>query len=370
MQLSNFAFSDSWAWLNKNCSTVLRVFTVPYGLVVRSRILLYQRGWLRQNRLPCPVISVGNLTVGGTGKTPIVIWLANWLQSRGKQIGILSRGYGRNSRQDTLLVSNGREILVGPQMAGDEPFLIAQQCPGAIVAVGSDRYRLGKWVMDQIPVDCFILDDGFQHLGLYRDLNLLLVDASDEIGLHHLLPAGRLREPLSEAERATAIILTRAKLDGSFGQVLGPLEEATGKTVAPIVTDFRGQALLHVPTSRSEPLSWARGKPAVLFSGIGNHAAFRSMVSRLGVNIREELRFPDHFSYSQSDLNQIRSRKNSCGAEIVLTTEKDAVKIKPFALSDEKLWAVRLRVEIGLGKNRLESLLNSTALRTKREEVQ
>ena len=166
-------------------------------MAVEARIRLYEHGWLTAHRLPRPVISVGNLTVGGTGKTPFVIWLSQYLQSHGKQVGILSRGYRRTKAARFLLVSNGKQVLVNPQEAGDEPFLMAKHCSGVVVAVGSDRYELGKWVLRQASVDCFILDDGFQHLSLHRDVNLLLVDGTDPQGLQKLLPAGRLREPLS-----------------------------------------------------------------------------------------------------------------------------------------------------------------------------
>ena len=152
---------------------------IPYGVVARLRALLYYWGWFAQRKLPVPVLSVGNLTLGGTGKTPVVILLTDWLLAQGKRVAILSRGYRRTSADPYLLVSNGVRLLVGPNEAGDEPFLMAQRCPKAIVAVGADRYELGYWVMDRFPIDCLVLDDGFQHLGLFRDVNLLLVDATD-----------------------------------------------------------------------------------------------------------------------------------------------------------------------------------------------
>ena len=181
---------------------------------------LYDWGWFAQRRLPVPVLSVGNLTLGGTGKTPVVIVLADWLLAQGKRVAILSRGYRRTSADPYLLVSNGERLLVGPNEAGDEPFLMAQRCPKAIVAVGADRYELGDWVLNRFPIDCLVLDDGFQHLGLYRDVNLLLVDATDAEGLAALVPAGRLREPLQAAARATAIVVTRADVPAQVTQVM------------------------------------------------------------------------------------------------------------------------------------------------------
>lgn len=181
-----------------------------YGLIIRCRLWCYRQGWLTTTRLPCRVVSVGNLTVGGTGKTPIVILLTEWLVAKGKRVAILSRGYKRTSTVPYLLVSDGSRILAGPSEAGDEPFLMAQRCPRAVVAVGADRVALGRWVLEQYPVDYIMLDDGFQHRALHRDVDLVLLDATDAAGLDALLPSGRLREPLEALERASAVVITRA----------------------------------------------------------------------------------------------------------------------------------------------------------------
>jgi tetraacyldisaccharide 4'-kinase len=175
---------------------------------VRLRVYAYEHGWLARRRLPVPVISIGNLTVGGTGKTPLVIQITEWLLKAGKRVAVLSRGYRRTSREPLLFVSDGARIIATAEEAGDEPFLIAQRCPEAIVAVGADRYRLARRVLETCGVDCIVLDDGFQHLAVHRDINLLLVDATDVDGLEGLLPAGRLREPMTAAKRATGVIVT------------------------------------------------------------------------------------------------------------------------------------------------------------------
>jgi tetraacyldisaccharide 4'-kinase len=147
---------------------LINLITFPYQLAVCSRLWLYTHGWLKSKRLPRPVVSVGNLTVGGTGKTPMTMWVAQYLAAKGKQVAILSRGYRRHSQEKFLLVSDGKKVLTGPAESGDEPFLMATRCPGVIVAVGADRYHLGLWVLAQQVVDCFVLDDGFQHLNLDR----------------------------------------------------------------------------------------------------------------------------------------------------------------------------------------------------------
>ena len=159
------------ATMSRGLRSWLRWLGYPYELAARFRLWCYIQGWFPTRRLPRPVISVGNLTVGGTGKTPVVMYLVERLTAQGKRVAILSRGYRRRSRAPQLLVSDGQRILAGPDEAGDEPYLIARRCPQAVVAVGADRYALGQWVLAQLPVDCFVLDDGFQHVQLHRDLN-------------------------------------------------------------------------------------------------------------------------------------------------------------------------------------------------------
>ena len=327
-------------------------------MAVRARVRLYEQGWFSQGRLSCPVISIGNLTVGGTGKTPFVMWVAQWLQSQGKRIGILSRGYRGTKESTFLLVSDGREVLVDAKEAGDEPFLMAKNCPGVVVAVGSDRFKLGRWVLTQSEIDCFILDDGFQHLGLYRDLNFLLVDGSDSFGLEKLLPAGRLREPLSAAGRATAIVVTRADLMTNPDKICGPLQAAMGRSIDPIRIEFQPKAISCLSANEKQPISWVSGKGALIFSGIGNALAFRTTVANMGVNILDEIVFPDHWAYAASDLEAVRRRMHQVKASCALTTEKDAVKLAPFIQGGDGIWAVHLRVEVKAGEDRLLRWLN------------
>ena len=330
---------------------------IPYGVVARLRALLYYWGWFAQRRLPVPVLSVGNLTLGGTGKTPVVILLADWLLAQGKRVAILSRGYRRTSTDPYLLVSNGERLLVGPNEAGDEPFLMAQRCPKAVVAVGADRFELGYWVLDQFPIDCLVLDDGFQHLGLYRDVNLLLVDATDAEGLAAPVPAGRLREPLQAAERATAIIVTRADVPAQVAQVCHRLEAAIGPMPDPIQVVFRPESLVSVATGASQPLSWSKGKTALLSSGVGHAGSFRSLVERLGVKILDEVVYVDHHAYTSQEVEQLRARATELQAELVVTTEKDACKLAALLQPTDSWWAVRLATDVTVGEDRLKKLV-------------
>ncbi len=339
----------------------LRALALPYGLAVRVRTVFYEKGWLPCRRLSCRVISVGNLTVGGTGKTPVVIWLVESLLARGLRVGVLSRGYKRKRGEEFLLVSDGTTVLAGPAEAGDEPHLIARRCPKAIVAVGADRYKLGRWVQDRFPqgqgqgIDCFVLDDGFQHLALHRDVDLLLVDASDQKGLETLLPAGRLREPLSAAARATALLLTRADQTEDLRSVLALLEAATGRRDEPILVRFLAEGFVDVLSGMTHGIGWAQGRRVLAFSGIGNNASFRRTVAGLGVALLDEVVFRDHHVYQARDLALVRERARRCAAEAILTTEKDAGKVAPLLDGQDRVLAVRLGTEIMAGKSKLEA---------------
>ena len=339
----------------------LLVLAFPYGLVMRARAALYERGWLPKRSLPCRVVSVGNLTVGGTGKTPVVILIVEWLLARGLRVGVLSRGYRRQSRMPFMLVSDGQAILAGPAEAGDEPYLIARRCPGAVVAVGADRCELGQWVLERFPIDCFLLDDGFQHLALYRDVDLLLVDASDPASLQALLPAGRLREPLSTAARATAILVTRADTAAGLNPVLEPIRKATGLDSRPILIRFKAEGFVDVLTGGIEENERVSGRAAFAFSGIGNPASFQTLLADQGIKVLDELVFPDHHAYTGADLSQVRQRTEECRAELVVTTEKDAWKIVSLLNQKDRILALRLGTEILEGRERLERLVLGVA---------
>lgn len=330
---------------------------IPYGIVARLRALLYYWGCFVQRRLPVPVLSVGNLTLGGTGKTPVVIVLVDWLLAQGKRVAILSRGYRRTSTDQYLLVSNGEHLLVGPDEAGDEPFLMAQRCPKAIVAVGADRYELGYWVLDQFPIDCLVLDDGFQHLGLYRDVNLLLVDATDVEGLAALVPAGRLREPIQAVARATAIVVTRAEVPAQVTEVCHRLQDAIGPMPDPIQVVFRPESLVSVVTGASQPLSWSKGKTALLCSGVGHAGSFRSLAERIGIKILGEVAYADHHAYTSQDVVRLKARATELQVELVVTTEKDACKLASLLQPTDSWWAVRLATNVLVGEERLRRLV-------------
>ena len=351
--------SDRSSFLANGLSWFLRTLSIPYGWATSCRNMLYDRGLLSQRRLSCRVVSIGNLTVGGTGKTPVTIAVTQALLAAGHRVAVLSRGYRRRSRARHVLVSNGHKILVGPAEAGDEPFLIAQRCPQAVVAVGSNRYELGRWVSAQCSIDCVVLDDGFQHRALYRDVNLLLVDATDEHGLRALVPAGRLREPVSAAARATALLITRIDAKADAQPIVSLIQEAMDREVQPILIRFAPQGFVDAHTGTGVSLEALTGQRVVIFSGIGNAGAFRTSVLRQGLIVVDEVVFPDHHAYTASDVNRVKARAERVGAPMLVTTEKDAVKLHALPPLSMPVWAMRVDMQILEGEDRLKQLLSA-----------
>jgi tetraacyldisaccharide 4'-kinase len=311
------------------------------------------------------VISVGNLTVGGTGKTPVVILLTEWLLAQGQRVAVLSRGYKRSNRVPFLLVSDGRQILAGPGDAGDEPSLIARRCPGAVVAVGADRSALGRWVLDRFSIDRIVLDDGFQHIALHRDLDLVLIDATDANGLDALLPAGRLREPLLGLARAGAILITRADSEADVDAIRHRIATVPGATTNQAEIVFRPEAVVCLlGNDRLEPVWWP-GKRVWLVSGIANSVSFRRSAETMGFAVLGETAFRDHHAYDCGDVELVRAEAKRVKAELVVTTEKDAVKLTPLLTESDSWWALRLRAEVVRGEEQLRRLIMGQGRETK-----
>jgi len=315
-----------------------------YGLAMKARSSLYARGWLTQHYLPCRVISVGNLTVGGTGKTPVVIALASALRERGRRVGVVSRGYKRRSVAGVLEVSDGQTVRSDPDETGDEPLLIAQRCPGVPVAVGADRPLAGRHLLDRYHVDTLIMDDGYQHLALRRDANILVLDASTPFGNGYLLPRGGLREPLSAMARATAVLITRASQAARLDD-LKTAVRTVSSTVPVWVTDFRPSTVAQVGGSSTVEPSALKGEQVLAVSGIGRPDSFRRLLADAGATVAEHCVFPDHHAYSWEDVQRVRQAAARAGAIRIVTTEKDGVKLARFdavAKQEVPIWAVRI----------------------------
>jgi tetraacyldisaccharide 4'-kinase len=325
-----------------------------YGGVGRLRAALYRRGVLRARRLPCPVIAVGNLTVGGTGKTPMAIHVAGLLQQQGCRVAVVSRGYWGLAEKAGGVVSDGATLRMTAAEAGDEPYLMALLLPGVPVVVGRNRFRAGSRALAAFGVDILVLDDGYQHLQLARDLNLLLLDQSAPFGNGRVLPRGVLREPASALSRADAVVFTRAA--EAFGPgPSGARLPGLGKGVPLFRCRHRpylqgvvpaGKRWMDAAAPRAVSAGLA-GPPTVAFSGIARNDDFIQTLSGLGVAVTAALAFPDHHRYSEADLERIRRAARQTGARQLVTTHKDFVRLPPRSLWPLPLAVVDVRIDFG-----------------------
>jgi tetraacyldisaccharide 4'-kinase len=319
----------------------LYLLSLPYQWAVQTRVLFYDIGLLRTKRLPCPVIGVGNITVGGTGKTSLAMGLARGLMDRDIPVAILSRGY-KGKKSSGPLVSDGQRILLSPEESGDEPFLMARSLRGIPVLVGRDRFAIGQVALQRFGVQGLLLDDGYQHLRLYRDLNILLIDSGIGFGDQHLLPRGILREPLSHLRRADLFLLTKVE----HAEECRPLETELRK-FSPSSSIFHSHYEplgLIGPEGEKEGLHSLRGKKALVFSGIANPDYFSFLLKKWGMEIVKESIFPDHYLFTAKDLASLE--KQGKEADWFVTTEKDMVKLMNLNISHLPIRALRITLKI------------------------
>jgi tetraacyldisaccharide 4'-kinase len=332
---------------------------LAYRAAVALRNALYDAEILRPRRLPCAVISIGNLTVGGTGKTPLTGRLAMLLRDAGFRPGIASRGYRRRSGPAPILVSDGRSILADPDAAGDEPGLLARDHPAVPIAVGADRAAAGRLLLGA-GCDVVLLDDGYQHRRLARDLDLLLVDGRDPWGNGKMLPRGPLREPLSSLARADAILVTRC-----HGRAPDVLMEALGRhnPAAPVfLTRVRARGFTRSDAESVGP-SALKGLSAYAFSGIARPERFEDDLRALGVRLAGSRRFPDHHRYSARELEEVARAGRSVTAEVLVTTEKDQMRIASLPEGAPPLYALAQEVEFAEGSGLQAFVLKRLATR-------
>lgn len=316
-----------------------------YRAGIGSRLMAYRWGLLRPRKLPVRVICVGNLTVGGTGKTPTVMTVVKSLQARGIRPGVLSRGYGGKNRDKVSVVSDGERVLLGPDQAGDEPCLLAEALPGVPVLVGSSRYDTGSCAIERFGVQTLVMDDGYQHLKLDRQVNLLLLDGKKPWGNGCLLPAGRLREPMGQAARATAFILTQA-------------ESASGETLDQLKRLYPGRPIFLAGRRPSRLKEWGAGdshspdhlrdREVAAFCGLANPGSFHDTLTTLGARVRVFMRWPDHYRPREEDFRLIRQKARETGIRDWVTTAKDAVKLAGSSLvpGEIRIWVLEIEMEI------------------------
>ncbi len=312
---------------------LLRPLATGFRLGVALRHAAYRRGWFKTRRLRRPVVSVGNLTVGGAGKTPLVAAIAGVLRKRGLTPSILTRGYGRRSRKPLVVLEPAATRSPDPRECGDEPALLARALPEVPIVICADRYRAGCVAEERFGVDLHLLDDGFQHLALARDTDIVVLDTTQEISDRALLPAGRLREPTSALTRANCVILTRLELGDP-----APLEKQV-RQINPRAQIFHSMTkldhLVDIHSGRIYPPNAFEGEPVLAFCGIGNPKAFFADLRKWGFSVIGEQTFPDHHAYRDdySYLSFLTARyvkgKKAMAAEAraFVTTEKDAMNL-------------------------------------------
>ena len=316
-----------------------------YWGLVYWRSLFYKYGFFVSRRLPCSVISIGNITVGGTGKTPTVIFLAEYLKGKGKRVAVLSRGYGRATK-GTLMVSDGNGPNVSWEESGDEPFLMAKKLNQIPVVVDEDRFRGGMFIMQKFNPDIILLDDAFQHRAIERDLDLVLVNSGDKSFDHKLLPYGLLREPWMNINRGDAVVLTKTNLKKPKPFLIRKIKESR----LPILHSTTHASLSTLSPEKPDSI---KKKKVFIVSAIGDSSGFNQTVKNLGCDIVGEKVFPDHFKYSQSDWKNIELL--SAQVDYIITTEKDWVKIEHFSFTKPVI-VVGIKIKIQPGK-KLERLL-------------
>lgn len=308
-------------------SLLLPPLSALYGIITRSRTALYQRGAFRTTKLPRPVISIGNITTGGTGKTPLVEWVARVLADSGKRVCILTRGYGRENPERRVLVSDGTTVFSNALEAGDEPFLLARNLSGVAVISDADRVSAAQGAIKHLSTDCFVLDDGFQHLQLARDLNIVTIDATNPWGGREMLPYGRLREPLSGLKRADCIVLTRSEHVNDVEAISSEIASLSGDR--PI---FRSRMRTKKVTPLLDEIAPARLPKIVgAFCAVGNPESFFAHLRQDGYELVMQRSFRDHHVYTHDDVATLVSAARQAGASSLITTAKDAVKLGEFS---------------------------------------
>lgn len=363
----------SWGNPQTNQEKILYGLISPlslgYGIGSYFRLAAYSKGYMKRVRLPIPVVSVGNITCGGTGKTPMAIDITRRLIAAGYKVAVLSRGYARKSKQKVTVVSNGKGDFALCEEAGDEPLLIALSVPEAIVIVGSSRAETAAIAIEEHHADAIVLDDGFQHIRLERDLDIVLVDYNDDPENDMLLPAGRLREPLSALNRAQVIVITKvpinpdeARLENLRAQIRRHAERAE-------IAEARFVPKRLRTNNGPQPLEQLKGQRVVAFCGVARPEGFSATLNQLGCTVVQMKSFSDHHWYTPDELKMLEKLMRDSNASAVVTTEKDMVKIAPHDRLNQHLIAVEIGTEwLGplpshvsdMMKGKLESELNQS----------
>ncbi len=345
---------------------VLKVLSYGFAAVVAIRYFFYRIGLLRRFPLGIQVISIGNVTAGGTGKTPVTELFARTLAAEGRRVAILSRGYRRKERPfwqrvwaqsvtPPLVVSDGRRVLLDAATGGDEPYMLASNLPGVAVVVDRDRVKAGRWAVKRLGCDTLILDDGFQYQRLKHSIEVVLVDATNPFGNGNMLPRGILREPVRHLKRADIIFLTKCPDDTT--EVTREIRQYN--QTAEIVECRHTPKLLRDVWSREEfPLEWLKGKTLCTLSGIASPRGFEDSLRHMGAKVVWCERYADHHRYDPSEILYALNRTADIGAQALVTTEKDAVRFPRFETTPVKCLYLRIAIDILKGRDYFTRIIN------------
>ena len=331
--------------MNSAVTIALTPLAGLYGMAMKARRALYHSGRFRVHDPGTPVISIGNLTTGGTGKTPLVEWIASELAQTGRRVCVLTRGYGRRSAGTRVIVSDGNEVISDAARAGDEALLLAERLKGqAAVISDADRVSAARWAVENLQSDVFVLDDGFQHLRIARNLNILTIDATNPWGNGKLLPAGILRESPAELARADCIVITRAD-DPAQTEKLRREIAAQRKDCPVFCSQMRLSGLRPQPGQPLIAAEEIRASRIAAFCGLGNPESFFALLRSSGYQLAHTQSFRDHHWYTQTDIDRLVRESVSRGARILLTTAKDEVKLRSLKF-DIPCYTADIAIEI------------------------
>ena len=342
-----------------------------FAAVVSIRDAFYRWGILRRFPLGVQVISIGNVTAGGTGKTPVTEIFARTLAAEGRRVAILSRGYRRKEAplwqriftqviEPPLVVSDGKRLLLDSATGGDEPYMLASNLPGVAVVVDRNRVKAGRYAIKRLGCDTLILDDGFQYKKLKHSIEVVLVDSTNPFGNGNMLPRGILREPARHIRRADVIFLTKRR--GDVHEVRDEIRRFNSH--ADIIECNHAPAVLKDVWSREEfPLTWLQGKTTCTLSGIASPKGFENSLRHLGARVIWCERYADHHRYESSEILYALNRTADMGADALVTTEKDAVRFPRFETSPVKCLYLRIQIEILSGRESFTQIINRICFR-------
>ncbi len=341
---------------NPILSLTLLILSWIYGFGHFLRLTFYKTGILKTKSLPVPVISIGNIAAGGTGKTPTVIMIAELLKGMGKKVAVLSRGYKGEAEGEINVVSDGNEIFMNPLQSGDEPYMMAARLKGIPVITGSDRYKTGKYAIEKFGAEVILLDDGYQHVQLDRNFNILLLDSNSPFGNGYLLPRGTLREPVSYINRADMVIFTKVrsqKPEARSQKINSLITQQNRNTICKSI--YVSAGCIDINANKDISLDGVKGKKGFAFCGIASPESFKNSLKEAGIDIRGFVSFEDHYQFSRDDIDSLISKAKETGSEILITTEKDEVRLKGFEPISFPIWILKIRMEIFEGKEMLIS---------------